>query len=64
MLKSLEMVVKYLHCIDARYEHFITHSHCQRQTNSNTINQELLTENEHGLFQKEKQTAGVEDLCF
>ena len=59
MLKILEMVVKYLHCIHARHEHFITHSQCQRHTNSNTIKQ-LLSEKvyEHGLFQEKKHIGG------
>ena len=37
-------LLKYLYCIQARYEHFITHSQCQRHTNTNKTKQELLTE--------------------
>ena len=40
---NVKWVLKNLHCISARYGHFITHSLCKRHTNMNNIKQELLT---------------------
>ena len=44
---DFKWILKNLHCIHAKYEHFITHSQCQRHTNMNNIKQELLAYYEH-----------------
>ena len=55
------MVVKYLHRIHARYEHFITHSLYQRHTNPEH-NKTITTDREYenGLFQKKTNRVGGE----
>ena len=43
-LSILKCISKWLHFTYARYEHFTTHSQCQRHTNTNNIKQEPLTQ--------------------